>query len=164
MANKSKPVKLISEDVLEHFGIPGMRWGVRRERTPAATTRRGKPVAKTKSFRGKQIPVDRRGRPLKNMSVDDANRIVFEKHSARAKKLQKEGVDKLSFSEKVAKAYGLKKNSKGQWVAKPEAYMKAAATGVALGFASFFVEMKLRDFVAGQDVYNAAYTQWLRSG
>ena len=142
---------------IKHFGIMGMKWGVRRARKEARNRARSEEKARFQS-------------EIKSAGSQKSTLQIAKRHQARMAKIEADykAGNGPSFGEKVAAAYGLKKNSKGVWVAGPGSYTKAAATGIALGFTSFFVEMKVRDFIASKGietvVQSAEYAKWLANG
>ena len=152
---------------LTHYGIPGMRWGKHKLQETARDNARS---AERKRF---QSDLHKIGGTSKD-NIKNVTKLA-KKHDANMAKIDTEfrkatgkGLPPGPVGERVAKALGMYKDKKGVWQAKPEAYVKAAVIGTGLGFASFFVEMKLRDFVAKQGVEtivkSAEYAAWLKNG
>lgn len=152
---------------VKHYGIPGMRWGKHKVQETARDNARRSERARFQSDLHKI-----------GGTAKDTDKNVYQlakKHDANMKKIDLEfrkatgkGLPPGPVGERVAKALGMYKDKKGVWQAKPEAYVKAAVIGSALGFASFFVELKVKDFVAKRGVdsviQSAEYINWLRNG
>ena len=157
----------MAQDELQHFGVLGMRWGKHKmeekahfdaKRTEKARFRGDLKTALTsKTASGADVARMRKTHE-KNMEKID---VEFEKATGR--KLPRGPV-----GDRIAAGLGMKKDSKGVWQATPEAYAKASAIGVGLGFASFFAEMGIRHLVAKAGVESvtstAAYKEWLKHG
>ena len=76
-----------SSDIIEHFGIRGMKWGVRRQRRREAKRLKKASAARNKEWRKKYL--DR-----SNMSDEDIDKAVKEAAEFEAQdKKRKEGID-----------------------------------------------------------------------
>ena len=91
------------DDVLEHYGVKGMRWGVRRsqaelDRAAGRRISKGKPVTMTN--RNKKIKKKKKGSEPTVVDVREAELSTdFEEAARINRKIQQEGIQSLSNDE-----------------------------------------------------------------
>lgn len=70
------------EDFLEHYGVKGMKWGVRKSRTSRAQTRYSKPANKLTDAelqkRIKRLETERKYNQLNRRTVGEGEKLVAE--------------------------------------------------------------------------------------
>lgn len=83
-----------SQDTLSHFGIPGMKWGVRNEETKARYAREKK---SGKSSKEKASIISNTGRQVKNISQNASN--IARRFEGKGKKKTSSNVKKMTDEE-----------------------------------------------------------------
>lgn len=152
-------------DTIEHVGVLGMRWGKHKvqeqARYQAQKSERSRFQSDLKKA-GKKASIEE---VTKLSKIHDKNMAAIQ---ADFKKATGRNIPSGPIGDRIAMGLGMRKDKKGVWQATPEAFAKASAIGIGLGFVSFFAEMKVREFVAKQGVESiiksAEYAAWLKNG
>jgi len=136
---------------IKHYGVMGMKWGHRRAGGTNTRVHVGKGLkGAVKEVKGL----------VKDAAKDDLMKA--------GKGINRAGKAMKKMDDKIGKAFGMKQRKDGKWIVTPEAQVKAAGIGVALGFASFALELGARKYVASHSAktlaQSAEYIKWLANG